>query len=75
MTPAYIDASHKQRYFLSMSEKCYTFNPDTVNPVGGLKCLLVEPPASLVLHGTVPFVVVVVPVEGAELDALVAGPV
>lgn len=40
-----------------------------------LKYQLVKPPASLVFQGTVPFVVIVVPVVGAELDTLMAGPV
>lgn len=39
-----------------------------------LKAVLVEPPASFVFLGAVSFVVVVVLVVGAELDALVTGP-
>lgn len=38
------------------------------------KNVLVEPPASLVFLGAVSLVVVIVPVVGAELHALVTGP-
>lgn len=43
---------------------------DHEKPIG----LLVEPPASFVLLGTVSFVVIIVPVVGAEFDVLVTGP-
>lgn len=39
-----------------------------------LKPIPVEPPASFVFQGTVFFVVVIVLVEGTELNALVTGP-